>query len=169
LLRREKVRECLESGIRAVTKIAAQLGVNKSTISRDITAIEEQFLADSKETVGKIKGRQFAQYRTLFAKWFPLAIADSHEAMSKDGPVTMQGPSVNAARIILKTMQQEADAAGIGNILDKEKDPNAFKDLAAKAAEAKKTEPPAPEARQPEVTPEIVAEAAEARHKGILS
>ncbi len=167
MLRREKVHECLVAGIRAPTRIARELGVDKSTISRDIKWMEAQFLESVKETVGIRKGRQGAQFAALYEKWFPLATADSHEELAKDGPVSVQGPSPKAAHIVLKAMHEEAAVFGFNVVEDKDKNPNTFKELAAKAAAAKEPEPEPP--KPEEVTPEVVAEAAEARHKGILS
>lgn len=164
LLRREKVHDLLEQGMRSPTRIGRILKADKSTISKDIKWIEAQFVEACKESGPRIKGRQLAQFAKLYQKWFPLATANKHEVATMGGPVKVKGPNAKAAAIVLKTMHEEAALMGFGLAEDKDKAPNAFKELAAKAAAA----PPAPSV--PEPSPEIKEAVEEAiTHKGILN
>ena len=72
--RRAKVAKLLLGGVTNQTDIAEQLGVDQSTISRDIKVIEAEWQTRAAEDIAKAKGKDLARVERLIQALWPEAI-----------------------------------------------------------------------------------------------
>ena len=72
--RRRRVSSLLLAGVTNQTAIADQLGVNQSTISRDVAAIEKKWQAESVQDISAAKGKDLERTERLIAALWPEAI-----------------------------------------------------------------------------------------------
>ena len=68
LQRRKEVAERY-LGFETQTEIGAALGVSQKTVSRDLEAMRQEWLTNSKEAIDRIIARQLAKLDLLEAKW----------------------------------------------------------------------------------------------------
>lgn len=105
--RREKVARMYLSA-RTQAEIAATLGINQATVSRDLKALQQQWQANALQSIDKIKAKELASIDRLEREYWDSWIAsrEAKETTTSEQSTVASGQRIKAA---IRTEQRDGD------------------------------------------------------------